>query len=387
MNQSASTPAADPFGSPDHVAVERGLAEFRSGRPVIVTSSAGCVTAMPVDGMTDAKLAAFRRMCLPAEPRLLVTASRARALGFDTKGPIGLAISARTDAAQIISLVTEADVVHGVIVVDACTNAAAAVELAKLAHRLPALLVSEMAADTGDQTLLRVDADAILRFRQAAIGSLAVAAEADIPLNGATSTRFVIFRDAIGGSSTAVIVGKPDMTRPVPVRLHSACLTGDVFGSRRCDCGDQLRLSLERLEEEGGGIILYLEQEGRGLGLANKIRAYKLQDDGFDTLDANIALGFEDDERDYGVAVRMLQILGCPRVTLLTNNPAKLEGLAEAGIEVSGRIPLHGPVNSDNRRYLTAKATRAGHKLDHLLTALAEPTATTAERVGGEPAE
>ncbi len=124
-----------------------------------------------------------------------------------------------------------------------------------------------------------------------------------------------------------------------------------------------------RLDEEGGGIILYLEQEGRGLGLANKIRAYKLQDDGFDTLDANIALGFEDDERDYGVAARMLQILGCPRVKLLTNNPAKLDGLSQAGIEIAGRIPLHGPVNADNRRYLTAKAVRAGHKLDHLLSA------------------
>ena len=153
------------------------------------------------------------------------------------------------------------------------------------------------------------------------------------------------------------------------MRLHSACLTGDVFGSRRCDCGDQLRLAIAELEHHGGGIILYLEQEGRGLGLANKMRAYRLQDTGLDTLDANTVLGFNDDERDYGVAVRMLQMLGCTRVRLLTNNPAKLDGLAHAGIEVSGRMPLHGPINSDNRRYLTAKATRAGHQLDHVLGA------------------
>ena len=172
----------------------------------------------------------------------------------------------------------------------------------------------------------------------------------------------------------------------MPLRLHSACLTGDVFGSRRCDCGDQLRLALSRLDDEGGGIILYLEQEGRGLGLANKMRAYKLQDDGLDTLDANTMLGFDDDERDYGIAVRMLQILGCTRVKLLTNNPAKLDWLTKAGIEVCGRIPLHGPVNADNRRYLTAKAMRAGHKLDHLMTALSEPAETPAEPVGS-PAE
>ncbi len=260
-------------------------------------------------------------------------------------------------------------------VVPAGPIAGAAIELAKLAQRLPALLVADARATAAscDPPLMTVAADAITQFRRSAIDSLAIAAEANVPLNGGVSARFVIFRDAIGGSSVAVIVGTPDLARPVPVRLHSACLTGDVFGSRRCDCGDQLRLALRRLDEEGGGIILYLEQEGRGLGLANKMRTYQLQDAGLDTIDANTTLGFDDDERDYGVAVRMLQILGCTRVQLLTNNPAKLDGLTEAGIEVCGRIPLHGPINADNRRYLTAKATRAGHKLDHLLAALAEP--------------
>ena len=138
--------------------------------------------------------------------------------------------------------------------------------------------------------------------------------EAKVPLQGGLSTRFVVFRDAVGGGSVAVIVGEPDFSKPVPVRLHSACLTGDVFGSSRCDCGDQLRLALTRLKEEGGGVILYLEQEGRGLGLANKMRAYALQDAGLDTVDANTTLGFDDDERDYGIAARMLQKLGCTRV-------------------------------------------------------------------------
>ena len=127
----------------------------------------------------------------------------------------------------------------------------------------------------------------------------------------------------------------------------------------------------------GGGIILYLAQEGRGLGLANKMRTYQMQDDGLDTVDANTTLGFDDDERDYGIAARMLQILNCTRVVLLTNNPAKLDGLAKAGIEIASRMPPEAPINPDNRRYLTAKAARAGHHLDHLMASLADSSEPT----------
>ena len=195
-----------------------------------------------------------------------------------------------------------------------------------------------------------------------------------MPLDSGTQARFVVFRDAIGGNSTAIIVGKPDFSNAVPVRLHSACLTGDVFGSRRCDCGDQLQLAMRRLEDLGGGVVIYLAQEGRGLGLANKMRTYQLQDDGLDTVDANTTLGFDDDERDYGIAARMLQMLNCTRVVLLTNNPAKLEGLSKAGIEIASRMSLETPINADNRRYMAAKAVRAGHRLDHLMASLAEPS-------------
>ena len=189
--------------------------------------------------------------------------------------------------------------------------------------------------------IVRVEADEIARFAEDAIRSLMVASEASVPLSSATPTRFVVFRDAMGGSPVAIVIGKPDFSKAVPVRLHSACLTGDVFGSRRCDCGDQLRLALTRLDDLGGGVILYLAQEGRGLGLANKMRTYKLQDDGLDTFDANTTLGFDDDEREYGIAARMLQMLECTRVVLLTNNPAKLEGLTikitqKAGVD--GRL-------------------------------------------------
>jgi GTP cyclohydrolase II len=362
------------MGLPEHVAVERALSEFRCGRPVIMTGIDEPIIALPVDGMGDDQLAAFRQLCAPVGVRLVVTGRRARSLGLAAAGPIALAISEADRAAEILSLAVDAQVERRLDAIAPGAAAGAAIELAKLAQRLPALLVAPMgtAAASCDPPLIAVGAQAVAPFREAALGTLSVASEAQVPLNGGLATRFVVFRDVIGGTATAVIVGAPDFLQPVPVRMHSACLTGDVFGSRRCDCGDQLRLALARLDEEGGGIILYLRQEGRGLGLANKMRAYQLQDEGLDTLDANATLGFDDDERDYGIAVRMLELLGCKRVLLLTNNPAKLDGLAQAGIEVSGRIPLQGAINADNRRYLTAKATRAGHKLDHLMTVLAE---------------
>jgi GTP cyclohydrolase II len=370
------------FGAPKQVGVERGLAEFRSGRPVIVTSAVEAVVLLPVDGMSDDRLAAFRLLCVPGRPHLLVTARRARALGLDRAAPTGLAIDDRADAAAIFSLAADAQVSRALDVTPACETAGAAIELAKLAQRLPALLVGDAGAPAVracNPPLMVVAADAVAPFRCAIVESLTVVAEATIPLNSGLPARFVVFRDGIGGTPVAIIVGSPDLAQPVPVRLHSACLTGDVFGSRRCDCGDQLRLALPQLEAHGGGIILYLEQEGRGLGLPNKIRAYERQDAGLDTVDANTVLGFDDDERDYGVAVRMLQLLGCTRVRLLTNNPAKLDGLSHAGIDVSGRVPLQGPINADNRRYLTAKATRAGHKLDHVLGALADAGDTPRE--------
>jgi GTP cyclohydrolase II len=363
------------MGLPQHVAVERALSEFRCGRPVIMTHADERIIALPVDGMSDEQLAAFRQLCAPAPLRLVVTERRADSLGLAAAGPIALTINEADGASEILALAVDAQVARSLDGVAPGPTASAAIELAKVAQRLPALLVAPIgaaAAANCDPPLITIAADAVAPFREAALGTLTVASEAHVPLQGGLSARFVVFRDVIGGTATAVIVGAPDFSQPVPLRMQSACLTGDVFGSRRCDCGDQLRLALARLDEQGGGIILYLRQEGRGLGLANKMRAYQLQDEGLDTLDANATLGFDDDERDYGIAGRMLELLGCKRVLLLTNNPAKLDGLVQAGIEVSGRIPLQGAINADNRRYLTAKATRAGHKLDHLMTALSE---------------
>jgi GTP cyclohydrolase II len=315
-------------------------------------------------------------------PFLVVTARRARAMGVDVSGPAGIALPDFCSAGEIFSLATATEAGCRFNLVPAGASASAAIRLAKHAKRLPALLIgtgNSAAVRACEPPLMAVPAEAVAQYASAA--ALSFAAEATIPLSG-FSARFLVFRDGSGGTPIAVVAGSPDLTRPVPVRLHSACLTGDVFGSRRCDCGDQLRLALIQLAEHGGGIVLYLEQEGRGLGLANKIRAYQLQDGGLDTVDANAVLGFDDDERDYGIAVRMLQMLGCTRVRLMTNNPGKLDGLSHGGIDVCGRVPLHGPINPDNRRYLAAKAARSGHQLDHVLGALAEPTPMGAAGVG-----
>ena len=365
------------FGSPDRVLVKRALAEFRSSRPVIFSSQSGKFhVALPVDGLDSARLRAFEHLCTPATPQLVVTARRARALGIDASESLALAVPQGADAEAVLSLVADANSDEIVEVVGPADGGAlAAIELAKIAQRLPALLIAEIDSPANalvDPPLVVVPIDAVMKFRRADIHSLEIASEAKVPLHGGVSTRFVVFRDSVGGGSVAVIVGEPDFSKPVPVRLHSACLTGDVFGSSRCDCGDQLRLAIKRLNEEGGGVVLYLEQEGRGLGLANKMRAYALQDDGFDTVDANTTLGFDDDERDYGVAARMLQQLGCTQIYLMTNNPAKLDGLSGLGIDIIGRKPLHAPINAHNRRYMTAKAMRAGHKLDDLIASLTE---------------
>jgi GTP cyclohydrolase II len=361
------------FGAPGQVEVERGLAEFRGGRPVRITTPGQSIVALPVDGLDACRLTAFKAFAAPTLPSLVISARRARALGLDGSEPVAIPLSGGEDIATIQSLVADVEALRPRTVEPAGAPAKAAIALAKLAQRLPALLVAEAEGSAlADPPLVVVEGEAIARFRRSVLQSLTVASEAQVPLHGGHSTRFVVFRDAIGDSSVAVVVGKPDFSKPVTVRLHSACLTGDVFGSRRCDCGDQLKLALARLDEAGGGVILYLEQEGRGVGLVNKMRAYQLQDEGLDTVDANTTLGFDDDERDYGVAARMLEMLGCTRVRLLTNNPAKLDSLSTAGIEVTGRLPLYTPINADNRRYLTAKLKRAGHRLDHLVAALSE---------------
>ena len=235
--------------------------------------------------------------------------------------------------------------------------ALAAMELARLAGLLPAFLVR----DVTDSLLDGVTPADVEAFTDSA--RLQIAARARLPVAANPDGEIIAFRsDADSSDHVALVIGQRDHSAPV-VRLHSECLTGDVLGSLKCDCGPQLHEALHQISEVKWGILLYLRQEGRGIGLINKLRAYALQDQGFDTVDANIRLGFAVDARDFAVAARMLHLLGVNEVRLLTNNPEKVAGLEAQGIKVIERLPLKVTANPHNAHYLDTKRDRTGHKL------------------------
>lgn len=235
--------------------------------------------------------------------------------------------------------------------------AAAALELARHAGLLPAFFV-RLSAAAEEQP---ADSASIAGWEAA--DRLVIAARARLPVAAAEQAELVAFRSPeAAGEHVALIIGQPDGNPPL-VRLHSECLTGDVLGSLKCDCGPQLDAALRLIAESGWGILLYLRQEGRGIGLINKLRAYQLQDQGFDTVDANLRLGFVIDARDFGTAARMLALLGQHSIRLLTNNPEKVAGLSQSGITVVEQVPHRLPPNPHNARYLATKRDRTGHQL------------------------
>ncbi|MEH3035226.1 MAG: GTP cyclohydrolase II [Sphingomonas adhaesiva] len=233
---------------------------------------------------------------------------------------------------------------------------AAALRLARVAGLLPAFFVGGTAAPEVSVTIGDIDAhEDATRLR--------LAVRARLPVAQAEDAEVVAFRTPESADEhVALLIGTPNGQAPL-VRLHSECLTGDVLGSLKCDCGPQLDAAIAAIRTAGWGILLYLRQEGRGIGLVNKLRAYALQDQGFDTVDANTRLGFAIDARDFGVAARMLRLLGQERVRLLTNNPAKVAGLEAAGVSVVERVPHFLPANPHNARYLATKRDRTGHQL------------------------
>ena len=235
--------------------------------------------------------------------------------------------------------------------------AQAAIRLARRAGLLPALFAGGCAGEGAAS----VTAEAVERFDRCP--DLRIAARAKLPTAAAEKAEIVAFRSIEDAAEhVGLLIGAPD-GRPPLVRLHSECLTGDVLGSLKCDCGPQLAGALAEIGEAGWGILLYLRQEGRGIGLVNKLRAYALQDQGFDTVDANLRLGFGDDERDFSVAARMLELLGQREVRLLTNNPRKVAGLEAAGIRVAEQVALKAGANVHNQGYLDTKRLKSGHLL------------------------
>jgi len=239
-------------------------------------------------------------------------------------------------------------------------EAEAAMELARIAGILPAFLVAPEPA-TEPVELAASDLEAFLDPQ-----TLAIATRARLPVAACEEAEVVVFRTPDDTREhVALIVGRQSSDAVPLVRLHSECLTGDLLGSLRCDCGPQLAGALASMAEEaargGWGVLLYLRQEGRGIGLVNKLRAYRLQDEGFDTLEANRRLGLPEEARDFPVAARMLDLLGVRAVRLMTNNPAKVAALEAAGTTVVERIAHHLPTNPHNERYLATKRDRAGH--------------------------
>ena len=352
------------FCDDGQLAVDRALAELRAGRPIVVEAPDGPQIMAAFDAIAPSVLEAFARL---GNSVLILSQVRARVLGLAADGSVALAI-AGLDRAAIGRLATGLDVVTSVNWQPADAVAAIGIELCKHALLLPAALVArggfggEMPASIYRLGLERVKS-LLRRDRHA----LEIVSRAQVPLVEAADASLVVFRGGpVLRDQVAIVMGNPDPARPVLVRMHSACLTGDLFGSLRCDCGDQLRSALTQLAEEGG-VLLYLDQEGRGTGIRNKMRAYALQDDGLDTIDADAALGYAPDERRYDIAASMLAALGYRRIRLLTNNPDKLDSLRRAGIEVVGRRALPGAVTAENRNYLATKVLRAGHLLNGYL--------------------
>ncbi|MGE4321421.1 MAG: GTP cyclohydrolase II [Sphingobium sp.] len=349
-------------------AVARAIDALRRGWPVRVTAADGGLRVMAIEGADGVTLARFDPV---AAADILISAARAQTLKLANQraaaDPDSAVLVARTAWIDADVATAMADPVLDLasplkgpflakpLVAPAAANAA--LRLARLAGILPAFFVTHGDAD-GDDIVHVGDIDAY----DDAI-HLAIATRARLPVSASEKGEIVAFRSPDEPREhVALIVGARDASPPV-VRLHSECLTGDVLGSLKCDCGPQLHQALDQIAGAPWGILLYLRQEGRGIGLVNKLRAYALQDQGFDTVDANVRLGFAIDARDFSVAARMLDLLAVPSVRLLTNNPQKVAGLEAAGIRVEERLPIILPANPHNERYLATKRERTGHQL------------------------
>jgi GTP cyclohydrolase II len=362
------------LGTPRTRAVHRAIAEARRGVPVVLAARRPLIIA-------------------PAET---VGAEGLRLIDILSNGPASLLLAPSRAAAVLREEIDEADPVVALQLarplIDMATlrraadptmeqilptfermaapdAALAALTLGKLARLLPAMIAAPVrpgwASLPAGADLLSVPADDLLAYPTLLAASLTKVAEVAVPLDAAPDARLIAFRALDQGiEHMAILVGEPAAEIAPLVRVHSECFTGDLLGSLRCDCGPQLQGAIARMAAEGAGAVLYLSQEGRGIGLINKLRAYSLQDDGLDTLDANRALGWQADERNFHIAAAMLRALGLNKIRLLTNNPEKVAALEACGVEITERVPHVFAPNGVNDAYLNTKALRFGHLLD-----------------------
>ncbi len=361
----------------DEESVSRARADLRIGAPVALTGADGSALVIAAETVSAPRFEAFRALGAP-ELDLAITHRRAETLkarAYDGD----LARVVVDDQMTLDRLRATADPatdlshpMKGPFLTrrgGSATLHRLAVLLCKQARVLPAAVVATWPDRETAPALARAGGLSVLdefAVRRAEGSALAMASvsRARVPIAVSEAGRVHVWRPADGGEEHyAVEIGQPDRGEPVLSRLHSACFTGDVIGSLKCDCGPQLHAALDQIAEAGAGVLLYLNQEGRGIGLANKMRAYSLQDQGFDTVEANHRLGFEDDERDFRLGAEILKAMGFSSVRLMTNNPRKIDMMQRAGVAVAERVPLKVGETAHNHAYLATKAAKSGHLL------------------------
>jgi GTP cyclohydrolase II len=357
--------------------VHRAASDLRRGIPVVLNAGGAMLAVLAAETVAPESVAEL--VALAVDPPILLLASTRAAAVLRrpvAQGVAAVAVRVPESLLEPDTLRTIADPSVAPVPPDKLGDpvplppmADAALALGKLALLLPAVLVATLRpgleSELERRHLLVLPALDVIEYPGAAAAGLRQVAAAHVPLEDAPDARVIAFRsEGAGLDHLAIVVGEPEKVAAPLVRIHSECFTGDLLGSLRCDCGQQLRGAIRRMAAEGAGVLLYLAQEGRGIGLINKLRAYTLQDRGLDTLDANRALGWNADERNFLIAARMLGALGVGRIRLLTNNPDKLAALGACGVEIVGREPHTFAPNGINDEYLAAKAARFGHLLD-----------------------
>jgi len=350
----------------DDVAVERCIYELRRGRPVALCDHGNTWLIMAAEVFSAEGVSALADWA-EAEPFLIISRQLAFFHGLQVESDDDILIYSLShlDADGCFDILGIVRHLHNVSMESLGgdsnhKNGAKAVALVKTAELLPAAIMIPCRK--------RPDELASIQWQQVrnileGVGIEPCAVQARVPMEAGDAQVLAFRSHWPGRDHLAVIVGQPDFSGSVLVRMHSECFTGDLLGSLRCDCGEQLRGSIAVIEREGGGILLYLSQEGRGIGLINKLKAYNIQDRGIDTVDANVALGFRPDERNFSVGAAILRHIGVDAVRLLTNNPLKVTALRESGINIVERVPHRFAANEHNAGYLSAKAKKAGHWL------------------------